>query len=228
MTALFTIFSNTKTLPRPLGSIFAHRLYDMNGSSPQLKTYSIKSPSLSVYVPDGIASRRNARHFRFSRSLPHYPTGTHYASLVSVSTDAAVAHSVTPITSAPKCRSLQDIIDDFDDQVMWDKFEFDGDGSWLLHALLNGTLVFVYMRFVTTKACSCGFVLYCSHSDNRAVGSFAEESDMQTIIAENGLEALMHYRYRCFWLCWTLRCCLSTPFPRFRLICDNMGVVNHN
>ena len=64
---------------------------------------------------------------------------------------------------------------------MWDRFVFDDDGSWLLRALLLGTLVIVhdgsYMPHVTTQACSCAFVLSCSLTDMRAIGSFAEESD---------------------------------------------------
>eukprot|EP00985_Skeletonema_marinoi_P000768 scaffold287_cov151-Skeletonema_marinoi.AAC.1 len=65
---------------------------------------------------------------------------------------------------------------------MWDRFSFDvdDDGLWLLHALLNGSLVIVhdgsFMPQLTSHACSCAFVLYCSSTDKRAIGSFAEES----------------------------------------------------
>jgi hypothetical protein len=72
--------------------------------------------------------------------------------------------------------------DSFEDHTMWDRFSFDvdDDGLWLLHALLNGSLVIVhdgsFMPQLTSHACSCAFVLYCSSTDKRAIGSFAEES----------------------------------------------------
>ena len=89
--------------------------------------------------------------------------------------------SFTSVPLAPPCRSLQEVWDSYDDQTVWERFSCDGDGTWILHALLRGSLVIVhhdsYMPFVSSAACSCGFLLYCSSSDNRAEGSFAERSD---------------------------------------------------
>ena len=73
------------------------------------------------------------------------------------------------------------MLDSYEDQTVWERFSYDGDGTWILHALLRGSLVIVhdgsYMPFVSSPACSCGFLLYCRISDNRAEGTFAERSD---------------------------------------------------
>eukprot|EP00984_Skeletonema_dohrnii_P027901 scaffold17614_cov185-Skeletonema_dohrnii-CCMP3373.AAC.1 len=83
-----------------------------------------------------------------------------------------------------------------------------------------------YMPQLTSQACSCGFVLYCSSTDKRAIGSFAEESDN----ADN---------YRGEWLgsigaLQVLLAVISTTsvsldaIPPVQAHCDNMGVINHN
>ena len=58
---------------------------------------------------------------------------------------------------------------------------FDDDSTCLLHALLRGSLVIVhdgpFMPPVSSQSCSFAFVLYCSYTDKRANGSFAEQSE---------------------------------------------------
>jgi hypothetical protein len=82
------------------------------------------------------------------------------------------------------------------------------------------------MPQVSSQACSCAFVLYCSYTDKRAIGLFAEQSDN----VDN---------YRGGWLG-----CIGAPrvllavlltssvslesLPPFQAHCDNMGVVIHN
>jgi hypothetical protein len=64
---------------------------------------------------------------------------------------------------------------------MWDRFSFDDDGSRLLHALLNDSLINVHdVPFYASAYLPCllvCFVRYCSSTDKRAIGSFAEESE---------------------------------------------------
>ena len=151
-------------------------------------------------------------------------------SVTSLTDSSVTVHSFAPVPSPPTVLSLQEVIDSFEDHTMWDRFSFDEDGSWLLHALLNGTLIIVhdgsYMPQLTSQACSCGFVLYCSSTDKRAIGSFAEESDN----ADN---------YRGEWLgsigaLQVLLAVISTTsvsldaIPPVQAHCDNMGVINHN
>ena len=103
---------------------------------------------------------------------------------------------------------------------MWEKFHLDCDGSWIIHVLLNGTLVIVhdgsYMPYVTSKACSCGFVLYCSRTGNRAGGSFAEKARKLGCAAGSYMAVLD-----------TTLLSLES-IPPVQAHCDNMGVVNHN
>jgi hypothetical protein len=104
------------------------------------------------------------------------------------------------------------------------------DGSWLLHALLRGSLVIVhdgsFMAQLSSQACSCAFVLYCTYTEKRAIGSFAEMSDN----ADN---------YRGEWLgcIGALRVLVAVlltssvsleSIPPVQAHCDNMGVVSHN
>ena len=125
-TAIFTIFTQTNTLPRPLGKYLRPPALPYEWMLSETDDLLFRCPAdstsrVDVYVPDGTASRRHARHFRFSCSLQHCPTGTHYASTTHASTTTAVVHSITaiPTPTAPRCRSLRDIINDLEDHVIY-------------------------------------------------------------------------------------------------------------
>eukprot|EP00985_Skeletonema_marinoi_P027037 scaffold21580_cov80-Skeletonema_marinoi.AAC.1 len=79
----------------------------------------------------------------------HYggpPVTTHFASVTS---SAAQLSQYIPLLSSVASysyvTSLQEVIYSFfEDHAMWDRFSFHDDGSRLLHALLNDSLINVH------------------------------------------------------------------------------------
>ena len=147
--ALHTIFSSTNTLSRPLGK-YVHNpplpyLWQYSASTDVLfRFHSLSASTVDLFVPSGERSRRHASRYVFSSTAALPPTATHYASLVSSSPYEAVVHSITCVPLAPPFRSLQEVLDSYDDQVVWEQFSYDGDGTWILHDLLRGSLVIVH------------------------------------------------------------------------------------
>eukprot|EP00984_Skeletonema_dohrnii_P007087 scaffold2547_cov84-Skeletonema_dohrnii-CCMP3373.AAC.1 len=86
-TALFTVFSTTSTLYRPLGKYLRHPplSYEWLYSSSNdllFRHSSAPSSSVAIYVksPSASVSRRNAVQFTFSCTAVDPPVATHYAS----------------------------------------------------------------------------------------------------------------------------------------------------
>ena len=79
---------------------------------------------------------------------------------------------VTLLSMAPVPRpvtlrmSFWETLRSWPNQSLWRYFKSDGDGEWIRHAIMFGTLSFVhdgsYMRKVVQKLCSAAFVLSCS------------------------------------------------------------------
>lgn len=219
-------------LYRPLGKYIRHPplpyKWYYSSSNDLLFRHSSTSPVDIFVTSSDSLSRRHSSQFTFSCTAATPPVQTHYAS-VTQSTDSIVTvHSFASVPSPPSVPTLHEVIDSFDDDTIWERFSY--DGSWLLHALLQGTLVIVhdgsFMPQLSLDACSCAFVLYCSSSDKLAIGSFAEESEN----ADN---------YRGEWLgcigaLQVLLAVISTTsvsldsIPPVNAHCDNMGVINHN
>eukprot|EP00984_Skeletonema_dohrnii_P013062 scaffold5382_cov79-Skeletonema_dohrnii-CCMP3373.AAC.1 len=91
-------------------------------------------------------SRCNAVQFTFSCTLVDPPVITHFASVTS---SQLSCHSTflcsSSVASYSYVTSLQEVIDSFfGDHAMWDRFSFDDDGTRLLHALLNASLINVH------------------------------------------------------------------------------------
>ena len=135
--ALYTIFTSTNTLSKPLGK-YLHKpplpiLWQYSASTDVLfRFHSSSTSTVDIFVPSGERSRRHASRYVFSSTAPLPPTATHYASLVSSSPYEAVVHSLTRVPLAPPCRSLQEVLDSYDDQSVWERFSYDGDGTWIL------------------------------------------------------------------------------------------------
>ena len=102
-TALFTVFSSTRTLTRPLGKYLCHppRSYIwLYSSGSDLLSRRISTNLVAIYVKSqsGV-TRSNTDHYTFSCTASEPPSHTHFASVISSNASAAVVHSFTPIPS---------------------------------------------------------------------------------------------------------------------------------
>ena len=102
-TALFTVFSSTLTLNRPLGKYLCHppRSYIwLYSSGSDLLSRRISTNLVAIYVKSqsGV-TRSNTDHYTFSCTASEPPSHTHFASVISSNASAAVVHSFTPIPS---------------------------------------------------------------------------------------------------------------------------------
>jgi len=110
-------------------------------------------------------------------------------------------------------------------QALWRHFQVDGDGEWIRRGLINGTIVMVhdgsYMAKVDPHVCSAGYVIKCTRTGFRAVGSVVEHSAnadnyraeaLGSIVGQLVLRAASqrHFRYK-----------------SCEAYCDNKGIVNH-
>ena len=82
-------------------------------------------------------------------------------------------------TRCVRCRpSVQDILRTWVNPELWDDFECDDDGWWILDALIGGSLVVVsdgsYMRDKHRGACSGAFTLVCTKTGKKAACGWAE------------------------------------------------------
>eukprot|EP00984_Skeletonema_dohrnii_P025210 scaffold14326_cov83-Skeletonema_dohrnii-CCMP3373.AAC.1 len=118
-TALFTVFSTTSTLYRPLGKYLRHPplphewLYSSSNDL-LFRRSSAPSSSVAIYVksPSASVSRRNAVQFTFSCTVVDPPVATH-----SLTDSSVTVHSFAPVPSPPIVLSLQEVIDSFEDHT---------------------------------------------------------------------------------------------------------------
>ena len=58
------------------------------------------------------------------------------------------------------------VLRSWENQSLWSHLKFDGDGSWLLSAIIANTLLIChdgsYMKKVTSNVCSTAVVMYCT------------------------------------------------------------------
>ena len=129
-----------------------------------------------------------------------------------------------------KPRCLLDAIRRLPNQSLWQHMDLDGDGNWIIDALLGGTLAVAhdgsFKEHVDMSVCSAGLVLFCTKTNRLATISCAEKTRPGTASNYRGeflggllLALLIHCAGE---MMETDNC------PPVVVACDNMGVVNHS
>ena len=76
--------------------------------------------------------------------------------------------------------NIRTILQRWGNRSLWEHLEIDGDGSWLIQGLLQGTIQCSsdgsYMLELCPDACSAAFMLICTTSKQKLVGMWAEKS----------------------------------------------------
>jgi hypothetical protein len=158
-----------------------------------------------------------------------YDPGFPFLATVSQPTDThARLHSSAPAPSpAPVDLDLISVLRSWENQSLWRHLKFDGDGSWLLNAIIANTLIIChdgsYMKKVTSNVCAAALVMHCTVTGFELSCTWVECCDE----ADNYRAELLGG------LCSSLLlkaissvAAVYGPKPLIRL-CDNMGVVKH-
>jgi len=233
--AVQAVSSATWTLPSTLGAYLRepHRpmAWRCNATGTRVVMQHEKGGVLyeDVYLPsleEGMQLRSGPR-FRWVSStrgdsgLPHYASVRHLDEM-TVLLHSHVARPLPP----PVATDFLSVLRSFKNQSLWEHFICDGDGSWIMHGLLAGSLVIVhdgsYMREVCPNVCSAAYMLYCTDTGNQAKGTVVEWSDSADNYRGEILGGIMAQL--------VLRAAsrvLGHDYPVTAVDCDNQGVVIH-
>eukprot|EP00985_Skeletonema_marinoi_P032286 scaffold39090_cov144-Skeletonema_marinoi.AAC.6 len=117
-TALFTVFSTTSILYRPLGKYLRHPplphewLYSSSDDLLFRRSSNTSSSSVAIYVKSPSASVSNCNTvqftFSFSCTASDPPVTNHFASVTSLTDSSVTVHSFAPVPSPPTVLSLQE------------------------------------------------------------------------------------------------------------------------
>lgn len=155
------------------------------------------------------------------------PSSSRLASVLTIDTTRVHLHSSAPLPlpiSVPT--DFWTVLQSFENRSLWKYFKCDGDGSWITDGLRSGTLVCVhdgsYMVHLSRDVCSAAFVIHCTATGKRAVGSVVEQSDDASNYRGEILGGMM--------IQLVLRAASrkdSKDYCQVEVCCDNIGVVQH-
>jgi hypothetical protein len=191
------------------------------------------SGGLTVFLPStpNMATRRGSHYTPSNAPLPVNAALTFFATVIPLPDGSMSIHSVARLpcrTATPPPSNLRAAIAELPNQSLWSTLNLDGDGEWILDAMVRGTLVIVhdgsYMEELDRSACSAGGVIFCTQVRRMATFSAAERTHHRT--ASNyrgellgGLLASLILK--------AASSLLSAEVRPVYIACDNMGVVLH-
>ena len=170
---------------------------------------------------------RFRQYFVWDRTEVGRPPRERYATVTEVDSTTVAVESYAPIPrELPPPSGFWATLRSFPNQSLWKNFVCDGDGEWIRRGLRLGSLVVVhdgsYMKQVAKDVCSAAFLIYCTHSCQRAKGSVAERASTADNYRGEILGGLM--------VQLVLRAALAGHVPPYLPVtidCDNKGVVSH-
>jgi hypothetical protein len=190
---------------------------------------SLGRGSFSLYKLDTpFRFTRSGTPFTFHRYTSVDPEFSRLATVLSLPHPAVRLQSTCPMPTIPTPpTTFLGILHSWPNQSLWRTLKVDGDGSWILDALVAGSLDVVYdgsfMKKVTPKVCSMALLMRCRITGYELTCTWAEMSNS----ADNYRGELLGA------LCCSLLLKAATAAPvaysprKLLRHCDNMGVVKH-
>ena len=133
------------------------------------------------FIPsDGGTARRPQYIWHYSSHLrPNNLTHAASVRIVDETTVSLICSTYLP-PPPPTPSSILAVLQSWGNNSLWEDLQIDGDGSWLIEALMQGTVEGAadgsFMKDISTDVCSAAFMLICTVSNRKMVGTWAEES----------------------------------------------------
>ena len=153
--------------------------------------------------------------------------GSHYVSVTSFGEDRCKCQSKTARFCEPsQPTGFLETLRSYPNQGMWREMRVDGDGEWILDALMEGTLDIAhdgsYQPELSKNVCSTAVLFRCRRSKRQLFTTFAEESPDASSYRSEILGAIAAQLI--------LRAAtrnVQREYPDVPIYCDNQGVLNH-
>ena len=228
------ITSVTLTVSPPLGPFLAspHIPYEFMCSDDESTVFHIFDGGYDSFkaCPHSRPTRSGIRYTKISTSRG-LPPATRYASVVNYYSNSLVLqssyHSYNTDTHP---RPFLTTLFSSSNTSLWEDLVIDDGGEWIIHSLLNGTLIGgddgSYMPESSKEASSGAFILYCKATGKEARGTFAEHSPESSNYRGELLGSLGP-------LLLILAAIKSNPqispanIPPVDIYCDNKGLLSH-
>jgi hypothetical protein len=239
-TAIRAITSSSLTYSSPLGEYLEepHITFEWFASDDESLLYHVfpNSSGYDIFARDTIMRRtRTGQRFTKISTSPGSPPCTKYASIRNYESNSVILHSTTKtFQQHTDTTSLINQLQSLRNHSLLDNLQIDGDGEWLVPALLNGSLIICndgsYMPKLSKEACSGAFILHCQDTKQEIKGCFVDHSpnsDNYRGELLGGVGSLLVLK-----TALSNHHSLSQATARLRLLsqsilCDNKGVISH-
>ncbi len=239
MNAIRSLSSASYHLPTSLGAVLRLSLdidWFWNDQERNLVRYN-RATNGDIRAYDHyieVSTAHNTRHTRYQweySSLQRPPHLSHLASVrISIEDENHVRrHSTTGIPASPTPPiDLRAVLHSWGNDSLWRDLQLHGDGTWLIEGLIQGTIEGAadgsFMVEICPDVCSAAFMLICTVSKRKLVGTWTEWSQFAG-----------NYRGEIFGdmaLALILRAAATflpddSQVPPVKLWFDNSGVIHH-
>jgi len=239
MNAIRSLSSASYHLPTSLGAVLCISPdidWFWNEQGRHLVKYN-RAPSGDIRAYDHyieVSTTHNTRNTRYQweySSLQRPPLLSHLASVRTsiVDENHVRLHSITSIPASPTPPiNIRAVLHSWGNNSLWRDLQLHGDGTWLIEGLIQGTIEGAadgsFMVEVCPDVCSAAFMLICTVSKRRIMGTWSERSQFAG-----------NYRGEIFGgmaLALVLRAAATflpdaSQVPQVKLWFDNSGVIHH-